>query len=167
MEKVVVSDTNIFIDLCKLGILGDFFALPLDIHTTDLIISELTIPEQKQAVLNFQKREKLHVASLDASQISEVAEMSADTNGKLSIYDCSVWLYARTGGYSIISGDDLLKRKATEDGLEVHGILYIIDLMVNYNILPKPLASSILSELYKINKWLPKAEVERRINNWK
>ena len=54
-EKIVVSDTNIFIDLIKLDLLGDFFSLPWDIHTTDFVISELEIPEQKAAVMAFIK----------------------------------------------------------------------------------------------------------------
>ena len=31
-EKIVVSDTNIFIDLIKLDLLGDFFSLPWNIN---------------------------------------------------------------------------------------------------------------------------------------
>lgn len=49
MKTVVVSDTNIFIDLVKLNLLGDLFALPWDVRTTDFVISELTDSEQKAA----------------------------------------------------------------------------------------------------------------------
>ncbi|MFY1613235.1 hypothetical protein ACOMSG_10405 [Macellibacteroides fermentans] len=31
METIVVNDTNIFIDLCKINLLNEFFALPLQI----------------------------------------------------------------------------------------------------------------------------------------
>lgn len=33
---IVVSDANIFIDLCNVGLLEDFFLLPWHIHTTDI-----------------------------------------------------------------------------------------------------------------------------------
>lgn len=39
MEIIVVSDTNIFIDLIEVGLLDKFFSLPWEIHTTDMIYS--------------------------------------------------------------------------------------------------------------------------------
>ena len=36
MEKIVVNDTNIFIDLYKTGLLEEMFSLPWEIHTTRL-----------------------------------------------------------------------------------------------------------------------------------
>ena len=47
MEIVVVSDTNIFIDLYKVGLLDEFFSLTINVHTTDLIVHELKVKEQK------------------------------------------------------------------------------------------------------------------------
>ncbi len=38
MEKIVVSDTNIFIDLISVNLLDGFFSLPWEIHTTDMIM---------------------------------------------------------------------------------------------------------------------------------
>ncbi len=40
MEMVVVSDTNIFIDLISVNLLDGFFGLPWEIHTTDMIMKE-------------------------------------------------------------------------------------------------------------------------------
>lgn len=72
MEIIVVSDTNIFIDLVKLNLLGDFFLLPWDIHTTDFVINELTDPEQNAAVTAFIKRKRLTVGKLSVEEIGEV-----------------------------------------------------------------------------------------------
>ena len=41
MEKIVVSDTNIFIDLISVSLLDGFFSLPWEIHNTDMIMKEL------------------------------------------------------------------------------------------------------------------------------
>ena len=35
MKKIVVNDTNVFIDLFNVGLLEGFFSLPWEIHTTD------------------------------------------------------------------------------------------------------------------------------------
>lgn len=37
--EIVISDTNIFIDLWNIGLLERFCELPLSIHTTDFIES--------------------------------------------------------------------------------------------------------------------------------
>lgn len=42
MGTIVVNDTNIFIDLISVDLLDEFFSLPIDIHTTDFVINELT-----------------------------------------------------------------------------------------------------------------------------
>lgn len=47
MGKLVVSDTNIFIDLIRMGLLGDFFLLPFEISTVDFVIRELKKTGQK------------------------------------------------------------------------------------------------------------------------
>ena len=42
MDILVVNDTNIFIDLISVDLLDDFFNLPIGVHTTDLVLNELT-----------------------------------------------------------------------------------------------------------------------------
>lgn len=41
LESIVVSDANIFMDLCTVDLLNEFFSLPWTIHTTDMILSEI------------------------------------------------------------------------------------------------------------------------------
>ena len=50
MEKIVVNDTNVFIDLLDVGLLDKFFLLPWEIHTTDFVMLELLREGQKEAV---------------------------------------------------------------------------------------------------------------------
>lgn len=64
MEKIVVSDTNIFIDLISVDLLTDFFKLPWEIHTTDMIIHELLIAEQQEAIRVFEEEGRLLVKSI-------------------------------------------------------------------------------------------------------
>lgn len=47
--EIVISDTNIFIDLWNIGLLKRFCELPLSIHTTDFIIGELKTQGVKDA----------------------------------------------------------------------------------------------------------------------
>lgn len=135
-KTIVVSDTNIFIDLVKLNLLGDFFALPWDIHTTDFVINELTDYEQRIAVTAFIKRKKLTVGKLNADEIGDIVRRSNETGGKISITDFSVCLYSKKNNFILLTGDGNLRKVASNDNIEVHGILYLFDELVSYSILP-------------------------------
>ena len=41
MDIIVVSDTNVFIDLISVGLQEQFFLLPMEVHTTDMVIFEV------------------------------------------------------------------------------------------------------------------------------
>lgn len=168
MERLVVSDTNIFIDLVKLGILADFFFLPWEIHTTDYVMDELTDSAQYDAVINFYDRGRLSVGSFSAEEVVAIHEQSNQPGCHLSPTDLSVIQYSRkTKGCSILTGDKHLRETAQKEGLEVHGILFVFDALVEHGMLPNLLAATLLEQLYSFNKHLPVAEIEERINKWK
>lgn len=54
MDIIVVNDTNIFIDLMSVDLLDDFFRLPIEIHTTDFVLNELTDESQHNAIQKHQ-----------------------------------------------------------------------------------------------------------------
>jgi hypothetical protein len=49
--EIIVSDTNIFIDLHSCALLDSFFKLPYNVHTTDFVMSELTQGDQYENVV--------------------------------------------------------------------------------------------------------------------
>lgn len=166
MEKIVVSDTNIFIDLVKLDLLEAFFSLPWDIHTTDLVISELEIPEQKDAVTAFIMSRKLTVGKLDAEEVGLIIERSNETRGKISITDFSVCHYAQKNNYALLTGDMNLRKVAVKENISVHGILFLFDELVRYDILRPEHAADTLKKLKTVNARLPLDEVDSRIKQW-
>ena len=54
--KVVISDTNIFIDLLNADLLDTFLKLPLEVHTTDFVINELR--EEQAEIITEKMNEK-------------------------------------------------------------------------------------------------------------
>lgn len=95
MERLVVSDTNIFIDLVKLGILADFFFLPWEIHTTDYVMDELTDSTQYDAVISYYERGRLSVGSFTADEVAAIHAQSGQPGCHLSPTDLSVIQYSR------------------------------------------------------------------------
>ena len=60
-EKLVISDTNILLDLISVDMLEDFFSLPCDFSTTDFVISEIIQPAQIKAIEKYTKLKKLDI----------------------------------------------------------------------------------------------------------
>ena len=166
MMTIVVSDTNIFIDLTKLDLLEKFFELPWHIHTTDFVINELTDPKQKASVTAFVKLDKLTIGKLNAEEVYQIVRRSMETGGKISITDFSVCLYSKKNGYKLLTGDKNLRRVATTESIEVHGILFLFDELVSHSILEPEIAAEMLNKLKKINTRLPLNEVDERIKTW-
>lgn len=78
MEKIVVSDTNIFIDLISVNLLDGFFGLPWEIHTTDMIMKELKDSNQKSAVETFMQQGRLKLLERETwGGLTPLREMSS------------------------------------------------------------------------------------------
>ena len=71
-ERIVISDANVIFDLLSVQLLEAFFALPCEICTTDLVISEIERPEQQQIIQKFIKLKKLGVATFEFDEFSEI-----------------------------------------------------------------------------------------------
>lgn len=169
METIAVSDTNIFIDLIEIGLLDEFFALPWEIHTTDMIIHELKVAEQKMKVEEYQTRGILRVKGYDMKEMLTLTKFYTHQREttKVSMQDCSVWFYAMDKGYTLLTGDAKLKRAVTKAGVDVHGIIYVIDKLVETLLVSKETAVDKLEKLVLLNQRLPMLEIERKVKLWR
>ena len=167
LENLVVSDTNIFLDLISVNLLDSFFKLPCDFSTTDFVINEIIQPLQLKAIDKFVQAKKLEVVTFDFTELSTINTMFTNSKNNTSMADCSVWYYAKETSGRLLTGDGKLRRSAEADGVKVSGILYIFDNLVEYGILKKHDAADILDQLSQINTRLPKTECEKRILKWR
>lgn len=168
MKHIVVNDTNVFIDLLDVGLLEEFFLLSWEIHTTDFVMMELRKEGQKEAVGRFAIEGRLHIASFEADEILNIRSLHKrfDTRTNVSLTDCSVWYYAKTNHYSLLTGDHKLRISSQNDGVDVHGILYVFDTLVDEEVVSCEMAASKLRDLQSLNPRLPKDEIEKRLNLW-
>jgi predicted nucleic acid-binding protein len=168
MQKIVVNDTNVFIDLLEIGLLDYFFQLSWEIHTTDLVMGELQREGQHKSVAEYQKTNKLHVASFEVAELKEILNLQRLYGQKtnVTITDCSVWFYAKREEYILLTGDKKLRASATIDGVEVRGILYVFDALVEEGVLSPSDAANKLAQLRTVNSRLPKDEIEKRLELW-
>ena len=169
MEKIVVNDTNVFIDLFSVGLLGEFFALPWEIHTTNFVMLELQREGQHTAVAHYKETGQLHIPVFEQKELMEIGRMYQQYYGKktnVSLTDCSVWYYAKVNRYVLLTGDRKLRNSSRIDGVEVHGIIHVFDRLVASGIVAPQIAAEKLKQLYSLNPRLPKEEIDKRVEEW-
>lgn len=168
MEKIVVSDTNIFIDLISVNLLDEFFSLPWEIHTTDMVINELIHSEQHKAIEEFQQKGCLKIKAFDANELMRIVKMKTEQQtSNASIQDCSVWKLAKDLKCALLTVDNKLRKIVQKDNIEIHGILYLFDKMLELEIIDNETATNKLQSLFSINSRLPKEEIDKRITLWR
>ena len=165
--KILVNDTNIFIDLHSVGLLKEMCRLPYEIHTVDFVVAEIADADQRRIFDELVARGEISVDGFTADEVIEIVEEHSSVSGNLSIPDCSVCYFARKHNVPMLTGDRRLRHYAEEQAIEVHGILFIFDELVRHDIISTSMAADRLEELFAINARLPKAEIRERINRWR
>jgi len=165
--NILISDTNIIIDLIELEMFDAFLELPLDIKTTDFVVN-IELDEYKQLkILENALANKIEILEADSEQLIEILKIYQNTKG-LSLTDCEVYYFSKELEDTVLlSGDKRLRNFAKKNGLDVKGIIWIFDLFEKqsrYNV--KYLALK-MEELLSKNTRLPTDECKKRINKWK
>lgn len=168
MEKIVVNDTNVFIDLLDVGLLDKFFLLPWEIHTTDFVMLELLREGQKETVEAYKHAGKFNVAEFDFDELMAINSLHKrfKENTNVSLTDCSVWYYAKQNNYTLLTGNRKLRNSAVNEGIEVRGIIHVFDKLVETGTIPSNIAAEKLALLKELNPRLPQTEIEKRLKMW-
>ncbi len=145
---IAVTDACIFIDVFLLGIEDAFFGLPYQLHTAVDVLGEL-FPEQREALSPYMANGKLTVHNLTEEQSAEI--IKAPFPKSLSPADRTVFFIAQNLKAMVLSSDKVLRNWAKKEKLEYHGILWIIETLVNTNIITKVQGLEKLDLLFRIN----------------
>ena len=165
--KIIVNDTNIFIDLHSIGLLEEMCNLPYEIHTVDFVMAEIVEETQRIAFEHLVSIGKIRVNSFLAEEVMEIVAEHSEVSGNLSVPDCSVCYYARKYQVPMLTGDRRLRKYAEAQDIEVHGILFLFDEMVRFGVVSPAIAAMKLEELMQLNVRLPKSEISQRIILWR
>ena len=159
--KLLINDANILIDIVKLGLVDAFLSLDFDLHTTDFVLAELKDYQQESISSG-----RLKIIKTESQQDFASITSLLNAHKGLSFEDCSVWHYTQKLKGTLITGDGILRKKATQAGLDVKGIIYILEEIKRQNKLPVKVCIEKLEELKKINDRLPQYEIDKRIQDW-
>ncbi len=156
----LIVDTNIFIDLQRGGIIRQFFALPYEFVSPDVIIAELGEPDGTEL-----EGLGLVRAEFSSEQVLEV-EFLWDHNQQIAANDIFALVLASHNGLPLLTGDHSLRILAGKHSVIVHGLLWVLDEIVKHNILTKGQAAKALRQLLENGGRLPPAECAQRFRIW-
>lgn len=163
--EIVINDTNILIDLFNAGLLEYCKRLNIEFRTLDVVMEEITVEEQKNAINRLVDDGTLTVCTLTGEQVATVfkkIEFYAK-NCNLSPEDISVMVYAIDNNCRLLTGDKALRDKATLENVTVSGILYLTDMLSSNGIIPPIEMIHALEQLLMSNGRLPKKLIRERI----
>jgi len=154
---LVVTDTNVFIDLMNVDAHTAFFALGFEVHTTDFVINELD-EEQRRQLLPFRGNGQLTVARFTESEVKTFGVMT--TKVSIQFTDRSVVFLATQLKGMILSGDSNLWKECKSRKLDVHGSIWVIEQIWTKRLLPPGSCIERLENLKKTNSRLPKDKID-------
>jgi predicted nucleic acid-binding protein len=157
----LVTDASILFDAVKGGILHEMFQLPFIFITSDFVAyRELTTPP----LSSFEKA-GIRIEELSGSQITILEEIHT-AHRNLSVNDISVFILAKDQDITLVTGDEALRKYAESSGVQVHGILWILDELVRNEIIRKNDAAIALRRMLDNECRLPKTECDERFSRW-
>jgi len=162
-HQIYVLDANICIDLFQGELLVACLDLPFSFTIPDFIYSELIKPQGLVAVLD-----RIRASTLTGDQVRRVYVTRQDKRySRLSVSDIAAFVLAEDLGATLLTGDQDLRRIATERGVRCHGILWLLDTLVDCGRIWPAEAASSLERILAHGAGLPKHECEARLSKWK
>ena len=162
MTRVIVNDASCLIDLRKGKLLEVLPRLPYQLV--------IPLPVRASEVLHFSDEEWQHLDDhgmithdLSPAEVGQALAL-AEHHRALSANDCFCLITARVRRGILLTGDAQLRRVATDEGLCVHGVLWVIDELAA----AEACATSLLVEALQAwqndrTVFLPPKEISKRL----
>ena len=158
---VLVADTSVLIDLEHGGLLQVVFVAGLTLVVPDLLY------EKELANRNGPYLQTLGLAVVDLAptEMSLAQELKNSRTG-LSLSDCYALACATRPGHSLSTGDQKLRKAAEDRGVEVHGVLWILDRLAQAGVAKETLIQGLEAIRDHQKCQLPKDEIAARLTKW-
>lgn len=157
-DPLCILDASVAIDLLRGDIVLEFDTLPLNVGIPDVILAEV-VEEEELTGLTFE------IVEFTGEQVLEAARLKGNTNN-ISTPDLFAFIAARERADILLTGDAELRQLAETEGIQVHGVLWVLDELVHERILVPLRAARALRDILDGNSFLPKVDCELRFRRW-
>lgn len=159
--KKLILDTTVCLDLFHGDLLRTVLKLPYEIGIPDVIAAELISPPGSLLIgMGYS------IYTIPESVIEEIS-LLRKKSAKPSTNDLFALLSAKLQAGILVTGDDALRTIASEEGILVHGILWLLDEFVHYKILGQSEAAEAMERMIEAGAWLPRRECQLRLKKWR
>ena len=157
---ILVSDTSVLIDLERGSLLEALFQLPYQFVVPDLLYERELVGPFGEAL----KSLGLVVEELTPDEVSR-ATLVRRERATLSAPDTFAFALAEARTWALLTGDGELRNLATAEGVEFHGVLWLIDQFeAEATIAVEDLHAALTAISSHPRCRLPKAEIKKRLN---
>jgi len=165
---IAVKDACVLIDLANGKLVGRWFQLQIETHTTDAVLYEVEDEAQHQEINGFVEAGMIHVSPMFESGGFEELQAITDVGNEMgvSVPDASAFLLAEKLDAVLLTGDGDLRKQATARGVTVCGVLWVLDMLLWEDVIDFGKAISSLQEMLDHGARLPAKECRRRTQAW-
>ena len=159
----LVADSSCVIDLHKVGLLVPLFELPYTVVMPQTLLDDELIrltDDEKRGLIDL----GLQTRHLDAAGLVQ-AQWYFDRYPALAWNDClALRMAEETEAAILLTGDNLLRRIATEKAIDVHGVIWALDEMHRLAVVePARLAGAIQALIDDPLAFLPDGVLRQRL----
>jgi predicted nucleic acid-binding protein len=152
---LIVSDANILIDSEVGNLTSVIFRLPYEIAVPDILF-DLELAEQHRHLLEI----GLKIKKLTAESIKRIEFLTVQYR-RPSLVDCSALALAIQERSLLLTGDKDLRHAAEAEGVEVHGILWVVEQLLNEKLIGQAEAKASFDSMKEKGSRLPWIDVEK------
>jgi hypothetical protein len=136
------------------------FRLHWEFMAPDMVIAELLLPSWNLLGMG------LAEMSLSGSEMLDVGELAKKYPRPGRIDLISLFLAMRENAV-LLTGDEALRVAAQKEGADVHGTLWLLDVMMEEGAISKAEGYRSLELMSNAGRRLPKNEVSARMSSWR
>ena len=158
---ICVTDANIWIDVHNADLLDAVFELPFTWRTPDIVLRNevLTVDRTLLVELGLEER------TLSGHELNRIQKLNGSYPHP-SPRDLAVLVVADADGGIVVTGDGPLRSAAEAEGLSVHGVLWVLDVLVDREVVTQPRALAALNAMIAHGSHLPEGPVQKRRRRW-
>jgi predicted nucleic acid-binding protein len=157
---VCVVDSSTFINFHRGGLLEEFFRLPFHFIAPDVIVEELEEPKGQMMV-------ELGLESMGfAPELIFEVEKAKSKYRRPGTNDIFALILARETNSTLLTDDGALREAAKQEKVRFHGTLWVLDELLESDIIDPLKAGEALKEILQKGGRLPFPECQKRLKKW-
>jgi len=147
--QILISDSNIFIDMDVANLTSQMFALPYQFATPDILYYE-ELEEEHPNLLDVD----LKILTLSSNTV-RYTESIIRKYPKASRNDLFALALAKQEKCPLITGDMALRKAGEKEDIQIFGTIWIVDELIKHNIITKDEAMQAYDLMKQSKRRLP------------